>query len=177
MRQKPGLTPRLHNAFEAFWKAYPARRPNPKVLAREAFLAVAAELTDPEMLARAAQRFAEECRREKIEPGFVPHARTWLKQRRFEDYPDPPEADAPAQPAQADPRGPLCAALLAQGMTLPEYTAWIEPLVITLVGQDSGQVAVAAAPSRLIADRVREQHAAQLARALGVPRVRVEVRR
>lgn len=169
-RSRKALAPALHDAFEAFWKAYPTRRPNPKAIARLAFQRAVDEGADAAQLARAAERFAEEVRREKIEPTFVPHARTFLAQRRYEDYPDPPPAQASERSAEEDP---IRARLLASGMSLAEWTAWIEPLEISV----DAATARCIAPSRLIAERVAQQHLRQLATALGVSAVRIEVRR
>jgi len=149
--------PRYTEAFERFWKAYPARRPNPKALAAQAFTELERAGEDPEEVIRAARRFAAECERLEIAPAYIPHARTWLSQRRFEDYmgPGEPEADG-----GADPVGdPLYGALDLQPA---EYRNWIEPLRIER-GERGARIH---APSRFHADWVRKQYADRLRRAL-----------
>jgi hypothetical protein len=114
-------------AFEAFWKAYPPRRPNPKVEARKAFAVQLAKGADPKDLVRAAEGYAIECRREKIEPAFVAHARTFLRQERWRDYLD----DAAAEPAKR--RHPELMARLCPPLSEADFVAWIEPLEIVHV--------------------------------------------
>ena len=167
MKPDQPLSPELQEAFEAFWKAYPRRRPNPKAIARRAFARLVAAGVDAGFLERAAGRFAIEARAEKIEAAFVPHARTWLLQRRFEDYPDPAlPVEAPAPEADG-----LMQRLERLGLTTAEFTAWIEPLDI----QVDGDRALARTPSRFIADRVRGRYLPQLRTALGVTRIDLEV--
>lgn len=78
----------MEHDFELFWACYPKRSgANPKAEARKVWdkMLSKGQLPPMEELLRATQIFASQCGREKITgTQFVPHARTWLNQRRFE---------------------------------------------------------------------------------------------
>lgn len=179
-KKLPHYTPE----FEMFWKSYPRRRPNPKPEAQDAFLAAIA-LKDPratpETLVAAATRFAEECRRESVDPVFIPHARTWLNKRRFLDYlaeparegldsslPSSGSTRGPTRPLAGDPRlHPL-----AEHMGRTTYDTWIAPLEITehppVKPGGRGLVRVIA-PNPTHRDWVRNHYGDALRRVLGHP--------
>ena len=75
-------------AFDQFWHAYPKRPNNPKQPAWEEWqrLAKAGVLPSPAEMVDAAHRYGAYIRSERIEAKFVAHARTWLHQRRYEEY-------------------------------------------------------------------------------------------
>lgn len=81
--------------FEAFWKAYPPRPGNPKAAARAQWVRLGnlGALPPLETILTAVKAYAAHVRREKIGLEFVAHARTWLSQRRWEDW--APYADTP----------------------------------------------------------------------------------
>lgn len=74
--------------FEIWWSAYPKRSGvNPKAAARVVWdrLIKFKQLPPMETMMAATRSFALECVRTKIYgTSFIPHARTWLNQRRFE---------------------------------------------------------------------------------------------
>lgn len=84
--------------FEEFWKAYPKREgPNPKAEARKAFSALMKRGVNPASIVAAVKKFAV-AERATIGTRFLPHASTWLRGQRFEDYLGPPPTAGPPQP-------------------------------------------------------------------------------
>ena len=81
-------------AFERFWAAYPRRPDNPKAAARQVFERRIRAGADAEAIVGAAGRYADQVAATKLDPKFIPHARTWLSQARYEDYPE--DVPAPA---------------------------------------------------------------------------------
>jgi hypothetical protein len=167
----------LAEPFGRFWLAYPARRPNPRAAAAREFASLCRhDRTEAERLIAAARAYAEECRRLQVRPEYVPHARTWLSQRRFEDY--PPYAAEEAVPAA--PAGGVPAAVRAHawwpvagrcGVAPHEFSAYLAPLVVR--EWHERRLAVVAAPSRFVADTVRARFVPVLARVLEVESVEV----
>lgn len=112
----------VEDAFVAFMAAFP-RRPggNPSSPAREIFARrVRDEKLDPEALVRAIKAQAAAWRAEGLDPKFIPHARTWLSQRRYEDF---LAAAPPPAPAQAAADHPLL--WLRDDIGADTWTAWI----------------------------------------------------
>ena len=74
--------------FEQFWSAYPKRAGvNPKAAARKIWdrLVKFKQLPPMEEMLVRTRAYCNECTKTKIYgTSFVPHARTWLSQRRFE---------------------------------------------------------------------------------------------
>lgn len=85
--------------FEQFWKGYPRREgPNPKHLARRAFLA-ARRAVDPSVIVRGAAAYAASV--EGVpDRKFIPMAATWLNQRRWEDLAPPADVPRPETPEE-----------------------------------------------------------------------------
>jgi hypothetical protein len=69
--------------FEAMWSVYPRRPGNPKEPARKAYHKQRAEGATAEEIHRGALLLAKAMAGE--EPRFVPHAATWLNQKRYLD--------------------------------------------------------------------------------------------
>lgn len=82
--------------FDRFWAAYPAPLDNPKKPAARVFADLLAAGVDGEALVQAAGAFAAHVRKNRIERQFIPHARTWLNQERYEDWIKDVPASAPA---------------------------------------------------------------------------------
>lgn len=74
--------------FETWWSHYPKRPNNPKQAARVVWdrLDKAGTLPPLRDMIAAADRYTDYCRREKIEPRFIAHARTWLNQQRWQEF-------------------------------------------------------------------------------------------
>lgn len=176
-----GLTAELRAQFDAFWAAYPARRPNPRALAEAAFAKAVAAGFAPAELVAAAQGYAAECKRKGLAEDFIVHARTFLSQRRFEDYIAPPETApigasrgerASGTTAEAEPDHPLWP-LLRGTMPLAEFRTWIAKL--TVLTWSEGESALLTAPTRFVRDWVRQHHAVQLRTALRVKTLHIDL--
>lgn len=140
------LSQAVEEAFGRFWAAYPARPENPRAAARAQFAKLVAAGEAPEALIRAAGAYAAFCAKARKDPLFIPHARTWLSQRRFEDFADAPEQAGAGQPV---PEHPL--AWLAAEIGDAAWASWIAPL--QLVADDAP--AAVLARTQFALDRVR----------------------
>lgn len=76
--------------FEEFWKAYP--RHIAKDAARKVWLKLAPDQAFTAHLIAAVQRHAKSLQWQKDGGAFIPHARTWLNQKRWEDEVKPATA-------------------------------------------------------------------------------------
>lgn len=168
---KDGLPRGLRADFDAFWNAYPPRRPNPRALAEVAFAAAVRNGAAPEDLVRAADAYHAEVRKMGIGQEFVVHAATFLRQRRFEDYLRAPVAEAPASSRPVEVDHELWP-YLCHSMPLSEFRLWIEPLQV--VAHSEGAAALLQAPSRFHRDWVRQHFAVPLKAALRVRILDVE---
>lgn len=169
---KAGLTTALRTDFEAFWAAYPPRRPNPRALAEVAFQAAvkAGSATSAELVA-AATAYAAEVKRKGIAEDFIVHARTFLVQQRFRDY-----LAAPAPASEVSPAADVEHELwhrLRDRMSVGEFLRWIAPLVV--VTHTDGEAALLQAPTRFHRDWVRQHHAIPLKAALRVRILDIEI--
>ena len=162
----------LKEGFDRLWAAYPPRRPNPRAQAEAAFRLVCRE-HDPLRIAEAGEAFAAEIRAMKIDPMFVPHLATWLRQGRFLDY--PPFTTVTASDASISASDqvnhPWWPAFEARGISAAEFRSWIAPL--SVVSLTEGRSALLVAGTRFRADWVRQHYRGPLARALGVQTVDV----
>lgn len=147
------LSAALLDAFERFWGAYPPPGENPKAPAREVFARRVREGADPEAVVRAAAAYAAACKSAGKDCQFIPHARTWLSQRRYEDYAPTPPADA-----APDLLPPHPLAFMVQRAGADAFRSWLEPLRVDL---DARPVRIIA-PHRLSLDRVRSTYGADL---------------
>lgn len=163
----------LRGDFEAFWNAYPRRQPNPRALAENAFAKAVAGGARPEDLVRAADAYAAECRKKSVDNDFIVHARTFLVQRRYEDYlRATPSPAIQAQAARAEIDHPLWPHLEGQ-VSESDFRRWLQPLrCVTIARPDQ---AVLVAPSRFHRDWVRQHFDLALKAGLGVRRIAVEM--
>jgi hypothetical protein len=90
--------------FLVFWNAYPKPDGDSQTAAEIAWaaLAKADQLPDGDELAKAAERFAKE-RSRAANPPFAPHAKTWLIDKRWRDWPAAEEPAVKPDWADADP--------------------------------------------------------------------------
>jgi len=74
--------------FEEFWKAYPKRPNNPKHPARLAWEAKvkAGVLPPQDQIMRSIEAYRLYVIREKLEPKYICHTRTWVSQERWEEW-------------------------------------------------------------------------------------------
>ena len=171
---KDGLPQHLRDDFEVFWAAYPARKPNPRALAEVAYGRAVREGVQPDDLARAAARFADEVRAQKIDAAFVVHAATFLRQRRYLDYLN---VEAPAP--EAAPRRVDEAHLLRAGtrgrISDADFIAWIAKLEIAV--WEPGEYALLIAPTAFHRDWVRNYLAADIRASMQVRVLEIDIRR
>lgn len=158
-----GLPARLATAFAAFWAAYPPRKPNPRALAEAAFAKAVAGGARPEDLIHAAEAYAAECARGRIDPAYIVHAATFLRQRRWEDYRGRDEDPARRRTEAVGFEHALWAPLHTQ-MSASDFRAWIFP--IKVVRQDEDWLLLRA-PSRFHAQYVEREFGALIRRATG----------
>jgi len=176
MRHPKGLPDGLRGAFAEFWAAYPPRSPNPRALAETAFAAAIRDGATPEQLVGAARGYAAEVRAKGIGEAFVVHARTFLAQRRFQDYAATPaeggSGSAAPEPigAVAEPDHAWWPAFKGR-VSAAEFRTWIMPLKLCGTAPAPFDTAILEAPSRFHRDMVRERFAEPLKAALGVKQV------
>ena len=82
------MTRHYEEEFAAFWAAYPQRPGNPKFEARKEWIKLAKLGVLPELdqMLSAVKKFRAECAKQKTEGCYIPHARTWLHNRRWEAW-------------------------------------------------------------------------------------------
>jgi hypothetical protein len=80
-------TSEIDTAFEEFWKVKPSKGKlaNPKHAAKLKFIAAIKAGTKPEAIVAAARGWAKSVSDDGTEVQFIPMAKTWLHQRRYED--------------------------------------------------------------------------------------------
>jgi hypothetical protein len=133
----------LADAFERFWAAYPRRPDNPKAAARLVFERRVREGADPAAIAAAAGRYAAAVTARRLDAIYVPHARTWLSQRRWEDYLEDAPASAPVtQPESKAPSPDHPLAWLAAEIGDDVWGSWIgrlafDPATHTITAETS----------------------------------------
>ena len=88
----------LDSDFETFWQAYPLHEA--KEPARKAFAKLR---PPPELFQRLLAAIAEQKQGEQWRRGIVPHAATWLNQRRWTDEPPPAASTVRGSPAKPAP--------------------------------------------------------------------------
>lgn len=120
-------------AFERFWAAYPRRPDNPKAAAREVFARRVLAGENPAAIADAARRYAAHVAGAKLDPKFIPHARTWLSQRRYEDYREAAPASAGAGQPSPEPPHPL--EWMRAEIGADAFGSWIAPLSVDRQGE------------------------------------------
>ncbi len=174
MRRGVTLPAELAPAFAEFWAAYPPRRPNPRALAEAAFAAAVKAGATPKQLVAAAGAYAAECRAKGVKEEFIVHARTFLAQRRFEDYLAPATANhLPETSKMVEPAHPWWPAF--RGWITPAgFAQWIAPLVCVggvTDGEGRPLNATLRAPSAFHRDHVRERYSEPLKAALGCSRI------
>jgi hypothetical protein len=169
---KDGLPARLRADFEAFWTAYPPRRPNPRALAEAEFAKAVAAGAAPAHLVAAAGAYAAEMKRKGVAEDFVVHAATFLRQRRFIDYQPAPDAPAPAAAPRVDPDHDLWPHLRGVVSDV-EFIRWMQPLQV--LAHTAGVSAQLVAPTRFHRDWLRQHYAVLLKGALRVRWLNIDI--
>ncbi len=162
MKRGDALPGELRGIFADFWEVYPYRRPNPRALAEAAFAAAVKAGAKPADLVAAAAAYAAECKSKGIAEAFVVHARTFLAQRRFEDYLVSGAGQAVVSDKPAEPDHPWWPAFRGR-VSAAAFAQWIEPLRVvaqTRLFEEGGLLNVTlSAPSAFHRDYVREHFA------------------
>ncbi len=153
----------IYAAFERFWDAYPRRRHSPKAAARSSFFRRADEGVDPDEMVRAAGVFARAMKDDRIDAEFIPYAKTWLNQRRYENYLEDPAVAA--ETPQPRPDHPLAGLLDAVGRD--SFTSWLQPLDVHVETERLRVVA----PNRFTGEQARARFGALIEEAFGKPAV------
>jgi hypothetical protein len=164
-----GLPGGLRAGFEAFWAAYPTRKPNPRALAEVEYFAAVRAGAEPDALARAAAAYAAECTARGVGNDFIVHASTFLRQQRWRDYlPKGPTPEVEAKPARAltHPLWPLVKGQLNEAT----FSVWLGQLVVE---EDGAERLVLRAPSAFVAAHVRAEFGGLLRQAARGRRVEV----
>ena len=93
--QKEGVGKEGEEAFERFWTAYPKRAgSNPKLPARQKWVAALKAGADPEVLILAAAEYGrQESTLGHLGTPYIAQAVTWLHQRRWEGYKAPEKSE------------------------------------------------------------------------------------
>lgn len=157
---KAPAKPQLHAAFGAFWAAYPRRPGDARAPAGVLFTALVQAGEDAGALVASAGVFADHCRAQGIAAKFIPMARTWLHQRRFEDFAASASDSAPSPQSPAADH-PL--AFLVEDAGEAAFASWIAPL---RVENRAGSPTVIAR-TQLALDRVRKDWGRPIAARLG----------
>ncbi len=128
----PKVSKAVQTAFDRLMAAYPVRGDNPRTPALAVFDALVADGEDPEALVVAAGRFAAAMAAEKRERRMIPHTRTWLSQRRFDDYMQA-DVQASAGVTQPSPEHPL--AWMVDEIGEASWRSWLGSLEIDAASQ------------------------------------------
>ncbi|WP_146604514.1 DnaA N-terminal domain-containing protein [Rhodoplanes roseus] len=157
-----GIVP-ARAAYERFRALYP--KPSgmdPRKPAEQEFLRlVLREGIVPERIVAAVAPFAEQVRRDRVEPRYVPASARWLRERRFEDIAESP---APAAaPTSSDPWLAPVIARLSREIGAGDAVAWFSRLAV--VKRDPHRVTLAA-PTRFVAETIEVRFADRLRAAV-----------
>ncbi|WP_165837798.1 DnaA N-terminal domain-containing protein [Zavarzinia aquatilis] len=165
------LPTHLRGAFEAFWSAVPKRPADRPGKAREEFARLVKGGLDPQALVRAAERYAADVSARRVDPQFIPLVGKWLREGGHEAFPDPAPADEPAELTvdTSVTQDPVHTALVAAGMTEADHRSWIARCQLDVDRERS--TLLVRAPTRFVADTVRDRFGPILLRAFGVQAV------
>lgn len=131
VRKPADLSPELAEAFTRFWTAYPRRPGNPRAQAEHEFAAAVKRGVTPEVLIGAAGRYAADVKARGLDPQYVCHARTWLHQRRWEDWlEEAPHPEPVEGGGEAVSQDPLFDALLRAGADRRDLVGWLHRVAI-----------------------------------------------
>lgn len=162
MRKPRPIAPDVQAAFALFWAAYPVRADNPKKPALVAFAELVARGVEAEALVRAAKAYEAFVRSSGMDRKFVPHARTWLNQERFDDYLTAPGSSDLA-PSGPNPKHPLAALYVQVGEAA--WRSYFEPTTVE-IGPDATVVTTATAYAR---DKLQRDYGRDISELLGFP--------
>jgi hypothetical protein len=92
-RERAKANEGTYRGFETFWQVYPSRgtHSNPKEVARRKFDDAVNGGVDPAEIIRGAENYRRSEELNGTNSKFVPQAKTWLDQRRWQDHQEAPE--------------------------------------------------------------------------------------
>lgn len=146
--------------FERFFEAYPKRQGDPEGAAEVAWesLKKGGELPEIDALIDAVNRW-KAARKLEADPPFVPFAKTWLAEKRWNDWPAPP----PPEPHKRDwaEAYPDTWGRLKASLTPNEWAFWLGKCTI------NGPPHVLYAPDKFIREKVEVKYGTQIAAMFG----------
>ena len=153
----------IREAFERFWLAVPKRPADRPGKAREEFARLVKAGVPAEGLVQAAEAYALDVARRRVDPQYIPLTGKWLREGGHEAYPPAP---APAEPTvdTSVSQDPLYTRLVAAGLTDASYRAWITACGLEM----RGSTLIVGAPTRFHAETVRERFHSVLLKAFSV---------
>lgn len=162
--------PEIRAAFDRFKAAYPKRPENGWAAAGVAFEKLAKAGVDLDLMVRAASAYAVFAAANVPDPKFIPMAKKWLAERRFEDFQEEVPASAEQPSPEPPPEHPFD---WAKGM-VPDraWASWFAHLVV-IVDPTGVQII---APTQFALDHVRGEYGSLMRRHFGA-RVTYSVRR
>lgn len=153
--------PQIRAAFERFKDAYPKRPENGWAPALVAFEKLGKAGADLDMIVQAASAYAVYTAASIPDPKFIPMAKRWLSERRFEDF-----QEAPASASAPSPEPPVAHPLARLQAHVPEtaWRSWFAPLDVV---QGDEAITITAA-TQFAADHVRSEWGHLIRRHYGV---------
>lgn len=153
------ITPEIQAAFERFWAAYPRRPGDARHMALVNFAKLMKAGESAEALIASAGAYAKHIADRATDPIFIQQAKTWLNQRRFEDFP----ASAPSAPSPEGPVGDPALEFLRPIAGAADFGSWISPLRVETRGKDVAVIA----PRQFALDHVRRTWGREIVAVLG----------
>jgi uncharacterized protein YdaU (DUF1376 family) len=153
--------------FGRFWDAYPKRQGDPESAAEVAWDDAVLQQDFPgiEPILAAISRW-KAVRKLETDPPFAPYAKTWLAEKRWKDWPEPP----PPEPHKRDwaEAYPDTWGKLKAATTPNEWAFWLSKCTI------NGPAHVLYAPDKFTLEKVEQKYGVQIAAMFGdKARVRV----
>jgi len=152
--------PQIRAAFERFKAAYPKRPENGWAPAGIAFEKLAKAGVDLESMIRAAAAYAVWTAANVSDLKFIPMAKRWLAERRFEDFLE----EAPASASEPSPESPPAHAFEWLKGQIPDsaWRSWFASLVV-----ERGSPTVITAPTQFALNHIKGEWGHMLRRHYG----------
>lgn len=160
MRPPAPIPAEVQEAFARFWAAYPERVDNPRKPALRVFADLVGAGVDAEVLVRAASAYRAHVKANATAQKFIPHARTWLNQDRYEEW---MAADVPASAPDAGPNPEHPLFPLFDMVGRDRWASYIAPLIVS----HTADGVVIAAPTNFALSRVRDGWGRDIEAVLG----------
>lgn len=152
--------PPVTDEFKKFWDAYPKRQGDPESAAEMAWdlLKNSGDLPKIDVLLSAVTRW-KAARKLESDPPFAPYAKTWLAEKRWNDWPEPP----PPEPHKRDwaEAYPDTWAKLKASTTPNEWAFWLGKCTV------NGPPHVLYAPDKMTREKVEQKYGARISAMFG----------